>query len=108
MIRLINISLGVALVILIGALYHIRYSAEGEARALRKLERQIAVEHDRQRTLRAEWSSLNDPRRLQLLSRQYLELETIRPSQIIDLQPRRVTSIPILMPQPSGGADEPR
>jgi hypothetical protein len=39
MIRLLNISLGVLLIMCIAALYHIRYSAEAEARALRHVER---------------------------------------------------------------------
>ena len=75
----LNISFSVALIIMIGALYHIRYSAEGEARAVKKMERAIAAEEDVQRTLRAEWSSLNDPRRLQDLARHYLEIGLFAP-----------------------------
>lgn len=108
MMRLINMGLAIALIGMIGVLYHIRYSAEAEARALRKLERQISAEYDRQRTLRAEWSSLNDPRRLQVLSRHYLQLDTLRPSQIIDARPRRTQTIPVLLPSREEGAHEPR
>ena len=112
MMRLVNISLAICLVALIGALYHIRYSAESEARSLRKLERQIALEHDRRRTLQAEWSSLNDPRRLQILSREYLSLDTVRATQIIDMRPRHTQTIPVVlptdMPTELRGVDEPR
>lgn len=108
MMRWVNISLAAALVVLIAALYHIRYSAESEARAVRQLERQIAAEHDRQRTLQAEWASLNDPRRLQILSRQYLELDTLRATQVIDMRTPRSETIPVVLPTDAGGADEPR
>lgn len=108
MMRFINTALVVALIGMVGALYHIRYSAEAEARALRKLERQINAEYDRQRTLRAEWSSLNDPRRLQTLSRQYLKLDTLRPSQIIDARPRETQTIPVLLPGRKEAAHDPR
>lgn len=107
MIKWLNIGFFVALVCMIGALYHIRYSAEGEARALKKIERAIAQEEDRQRTLRAEWSSLNDPRRLQDLARDYLTLDQLRPSQVLDLRPVETKTIPIML-HPKGGADEPR
>lgn len=110
MMRWINIALSVVLVVLVAALYHIRYSAEAEARALRQTERQIAAERDRMRTLQAEWSSLNDPRRLQLLSRRYLDLDRLRPSQVVDMRPRGTQTIPVLLTpeDAAGGADEPR
>lgn len=107
MVKWLNISFFVLLVCMIAALYHIRYSAEGEARALKKIERAIAQEEDRQRTLRAEWSSLNDPRRLQDLARDYLDLDYLRPSQVLDLRPVVTKTIPITLQQ-KGGADEPR
>ena len=107
MVKWINISFFIALVCMIAALYHIRYSAEGEARALRKIERSITLEEDRQRTLRAEWSSLNDLRRLQNLARHYLDLGQLSPSQVLDLRPVGTKTIPITL-QINGGADEPR
>ena len=107
MVKWLNGSFCVALVCMIAALYHIRYSAEDEARALKKIERAIAQEQDRQRTLRAEWSSLNDPRRLQDLARNYLNLDYLRPSQVRDLRPVVTKTIPVMLHQ-KGGADEPR
>ena len=107
MVKWLNGSFCVALGCMIAALYHIRYSAEDEARALKKIERAIAQEQDRQRTLRAEWSSLNDPRRLQDLARNYLNLDYLRPSQVLDLRPVVTKTIPVMLHQ-KGGADEPR
>jgi len=108
MIRFINISLAIALVALIAALYHIRYSAEAEARTVKKLERQLAHEQDRRRTLQAEWASLNDPRRLQVLTRQYLSLDYLRASQVLDLRDDAPRTIPIVLTPRAGGADEPQ
>ena len=70
MVKYLNIALAFIVVVLLAALYHIRYSAEAEAKALRDMQRIVAVEQDRRRTLEAEWASLNDPRRLQILARQ--------------------------------------
>ena len=105
MVKLVNIALAFIAVILLAALYHIRYSAEAEAKALRDIQRIMAVEQDRRRTLEAEWASLNDPRRLQNLSRQYLSLDYLRASQVLDLRDERTRSIPVLM-VPQGGDDE--
>jgi hypothetical protein len=107
MVRMLNITLAFAFVILVAALYHIRYSAEAEAKALRDMQRIMAVEQDRRRTLQAEWASLNDPRRLQILSRQYLSLDYLRASQVLDLRDETTFSIPVLM-VPQGESDEPR
>ncbi len=108
MIKSVNIALAVSLVALIATLYHIRYSAEAEAQNVRQLERQLAHQKDRRRTLQAEWASLNDPRRLQLLSRQYLSLDYLRASQVLDLRDDTPRSIPIVLTPVSGGADEPQ
>lgn len=107
MVRILNIALTFAFVILVAALYHIRYSAEAEAKALRDMQRIMAVEQDRRRTLQAEWASLNDPRRLQILSRQYLSLDYLRASQVLDLRDQTTLSIPVLM-VPQGDGDEAR
>ena len=107
MVKFLNITLAFIVVVLVATLYHIRYSAEAEAKALRHMQRIMAVEQDRRRTLEAEWASLNDPRRLQMLSRQYLSLDYLRASQVLDLRDDRTLTIPVLM-MPQGGADEQR
>ena len=107
MVKFLNITLAFIVVVLVATLYHIRYSAEAEAKALRHMQRIMAVEQDRRRTLEAEWASLNDPRRLQMLSRQYLSLDYLRASQVLDLRDDRTLTIQVLM-MPQGGADEPR
>lgn len=107
MVRVLNIALIFVFVILVAALYHIRYSAEAEAKALRDMQRIMAAEQDRRRTLQAEWASLNDPRRLQILSQQYLSLDYLRASQVLDLRDETTLSIPVLL-IPQGGGDAER
>ncbi len=97
MIRLVNTLCFICLVGLIVALYHIRYSAETEARALRRIEARIMAAKDRRDTLNAEWSSLNDPRRLQALSEQHLSLYNVEAHQIIDMRPDARRAMPVLM-----------
>ena len=96
MVRVLNIALIFVFVILVAALYHIRYSAEAEAKALRDMQRIMTAEQDR-RHLQAEWASLNDPRRLQILSQQYLSLDYLRASQVLDLRDETTLSIPVLL-----------
>ena len=107
MVRILNITLVFVFIILMAALYHIRYSAEAEAKALRDTQRIMAAEQNRRRTLQAEWASLNDPRRLQILSRQYLSLDYLRASQVLDLRDDTTLSIPVLL-MPQGGSDAKR
>ena len=66
----------------------------------------MAAEQDRRRP-RVEWASLNDPRRLQILSRQYLSLDYLRASQVLDLRDETTLSIPVLM-VPQGDDDAER
>jgi hypothetical protein len=42
-----------------------------------------------------------------MLSREYLSLDYLRASQVLDLRDDRTLTIPVLM-MPQGGADEPR
>ena len=99
MIRWVNAIMAVVLIVLVAALYHIRYSAEAEIRALRQAERAIIAEADYRQTLQAEWSSLNDPRRLQALAERYLALAYLQAEQVIDLRPEEIRPITVLMQQ---------
>ncbi len=70
-------------------LVHVVFTSSYESRAieaqLNNLRSSISLERDVQQTLRAEWSSLNDPRRLQKLAGEYLELDELRVSQIVNM-----------------------
>ena len=102
MIRIVNIVCFLVIVSLVAAVYHIRYSAEVEARKLHALERKITAAEDMRQTLAAEWSSLNDPRRLQILVSRHLKLSPLKAHQIMLPDPPVPTPIPVKLLQQGG------
>ena len=90
MVRFVNFLCFICLILTFAALYHIRNSAKEEARVLRQIERDIMDAENRRTTLHAEWSSLNNPRRLQQLAKQHLTLKTLEISQLIDMRHKAV------------------
>ncbi len=99
MIRIFNIACFFMIVSLVAAVYHIRYSAEVEARKLHTLERKITAAEDLRQTLAAEWSSLNDPRRLQVLVSQHLTLSPLEAHQVMLPDASTLTPIPVKLLQ---------
>lgn len=83
MMRVINLLLLLTIIMVFAVLYHIRYGAEAEVRAIRKADRAIAAEQMTRQILQAEWTSLNDPARLEILARRHLKLDPVAPSQIL-------------------------
>ncbi len=85
MLRAINFLL-VALMLAGAALvYDLKYEAERATNKVAKISHKIDVERDAIATLKAEWSLLNQPRRLQDLAERYhayLELDPLEPTQI--------------------------
>lgn len=82
MIRFINLLLVMAVIGLSVGLYDIKYRAESADRHARQLEQRIAKEQEAIRVLRAEWSYLNQPERLQELASRYTELKPLTAAQI--------------------------
>jgi cell division protein FtsL len=85
MLRFINICLVVTLV----GLAYIIYDGKYEARALDEdiagLRKDIETEQDAVAVLRAEWSLLNRPERIERLATKHLKLAPARPEQIVTL-----------------------
>lgn len=82
MMRVINFLLIVAVIGLSVGLYDIKYKAEEAVRHARQLEQRIANEQEAIRVLRAEWSYLNQPERLQELASRYTALQPLSAGQI--------------------------
>ncbi len=85
MLRTINILL--VLMMLVGAavVYDFKYEAERATTRVARITRKIDAERDAIAILKAEWSLLNQPKRLQDLAeryRTYLELDPLEPTQI--------------------------
>lgn len=114
-----------ALILVCFGLYNGVYSAKAHERALQQLKADIAKEAESIRALRAEWSYLNQPERLQALARKHLVLMPTNPNQIVVMAslpvrgeawpvqapvvdfndlPRRVgPAAPMPRPKPEGG-----
>jgi hypothetical protein len=107
MMRLVNTVCVLVIITLVTALYHVRYSAEAEMRAVQSVERSMQAARDTKKTLEAEWSSLNDPRRLQELAKQHLALGYLHADQVVDLRPQEIRPISVLL-QRGGTPDETR
>ena len=85
MLRAINILLVVLMLVGAAVVYDLKYEAERATAKVAKITRKIEAERDAMASLKAEWSLLNQPRRLQDLTERYhsyLELDPLDPTQI--------------------------
>lgn len=90
------------------ALYQIKYESENEDQGIAALKQKVEFEKEAITVLRAEWSYLNKPERLQSLADRYLELRPLRAEQIatFDDLPLRPQSPDLMAPRfgaPVGG-----
>lgn len=85
MLRTINILLIALMLVGAGIVYDLKYEAGRATARVARIDRKIETERDAIATLKAEWSLLNQPKRLQdLVTRYhgYLELDPLDPTQI--------------------------
>jgi cell division protein FtsL len=85
MLRFINICLVLGLVALACVIYQVKYQARGLDADIRALNQQIGEERDAIAVLRAEWSLLNRPERIERLAQKHLKLAPAKPVQIVTL-----------------------
>ena len=91
--------------------YKTKHDAEGLLSEVRRIERQIQFEKDTMIVLRADWSVLTQPARLQKLAEIYKEqlgLELLEPTQIgsiAELPPRPLTIEQVLTEQAAAPRD---
>ncbi|MBO0343704.1 cell division protein FtsL [Roseibium limicola] len=101
MVRYLNIFFVLLVVVGAAALYDMKLGAKDSASRVAELQREIEAEQQSIRSLKAEWSVLNQPDRLQGLVDRYndvLELEPLDAHQIVsaeELPPRPVMLEPI-------------
>ena len=77
MIRLLNICVIAALIFAAGYVYKIKFESTRQAERAAKLRMEIRREHDAIAMLRAEWSTLDNPARIQALAKRHLSLQPI-------------------------------
>ena len=82
MIRYFDVAVVAATILVAIALYAFKYDTGHLAQEIARLEAAIAAEEAAVNVLRAEWSLLNQPERLQALADRHLELELLRAEQI--------------------------
>jgi cell division protein FtsL len=91
MMRLLNICVIVALVVAAAYVYRIKFESTRKAEQVARLRLDIRREHDTIAALRAEWSRLDNPGRIQALAQRHLFLRPIDTRQFdpLDRLPER-------------------
>ncbi len=103
MVRTLNILFILAVVIGAATVYDMKLAATKSAEKVSELQRRIDEERDTIRHLKAEWSLLNKPDRLQSLVERYndyLKLQPVGVKQIVT--PEDLPTRPVML-EPIGG-----
>jgi cell division protein FtsL len=85
MMRLLNICVIVALVVAAVYVYRIKFESTRKAEQVAQLRIDIRREHDAIAALRAQWSKLDNPVRIQELAQRHLSLRSIDTRQFDQL-----------------------
>ncbi|MEE8393303.1 MAG: hypothetical protein V3R66_03085 [Rhodospirillales bacterium] len=82
-------------------LFTVKYHVQDLEQELTDLDRSIADDRQAIHVLKAEWSLLNDPERLRLLSTRYLGMKPVEVEQFGDFDdlPERPPKSPVNMPE---------
>src|SRR5262245_41557091 len=83
MLRFVNVCLVLGLVALAYVIYQVKYEARALDEEIVSLGKQVDQERDALAVLRAEWSLLNRPERIERLARKYLKLAPAQPRQLV-------------------------
>ena len=83
MLRFVNICLVLGLVALAYVIYQVKYESRGLDAEIASLGKRIDEERDALAVLRAEWSLLNRPERIERLAQKYLKFAPAKPSQLL-------------------------
>jgi cell division protein FtsL len=102
MLRILNIVIIAALVLPAAYVYKIKFEATLQAERVSKLRAEIRRERDAIANLRAEWTQLDRPDRIQALAQRHLKLRPVEVAQFdaLDKLPERPVQL-----VPPGTAD---
>jgi cell division protein FtsL len=84
--RLLNFVVIIALVLAAGYVYQVKFESTLQAERVAKLRSEIRRERDTIAALRAEWSKLETPARVQALAQRHLTLKPVEASQFDGLE----------------------
>jgi hypothetical protein len=89
--RVINIVVIGALILAAAYVYRIKFDSTVQAEHLAKLRGEVRRERDRIAALRAEWGELDNPARIEILAKRFLQLKPVAPTQFdsLDRLPER-------------------
>jgi cell division protein FtsL len=96
MLRFVNLCLFLGLVALAYVIYQVKYETRSLEEEIATLSKDIEAERDSVAVLRAEWSLLNRPERIERLAEKHLKLEPVTPQQLRSLE--SVTSANLKLP----------
>ncbi len=83
--RLLNLLVIGGLLLAAVYVYRIKFEATVQAERLAKLRDEVRQERDKIAALRAQWSDLDEPARIQALAQRFLKLGPIAPTQFDSL-----------------------
>ena len=83
MLRFVNVCLVLGLVALAYVIYQVKYETRAFDAEIASLTKKIDEERDAIAVLRAEWSLLNRPERIERLAKKYLKLAPAKPFQLV-------------------------
>ena len=106
--RVLNFAVIGVLVLAAAWVYRIKFDATVQAEHLAKLRSEVRHERDEIAALRAEWSDLDNPARIETLAKRFLHLKTIGPAQFdtLDRLPNRPPQDVTASTDPIGGIIE--
>jgi hypothetical protein len=89
--RVINIVVIGALILAAAYVYRIKFDSTVQAEHLAKLRGEVRRERDRIAALRAEWGELDNPARIEILAKRFLQIKPVAPTQFdsLDRLPER-------------------
>jgi cell division protein FtsL len=118
MLRFVNVCLVLGLVALAYVIYQVKYQSRALDAEIATLGKEIDEERDAIAVLRAEWSLLNRPERIERLAKKYLKLAPAKPVQLVTVDTvtihdfdrtrlQMVTPVAAPTPKPAASAKRP-
>ena len=104
MLRVLHIGVLAALVLAAADVYKIKFDSTLQAERVAKLRTEIRRERDAVAALRAEWTALDGPERIQALARRHLPLKPIDVTQLDNLDQLPDRPIDLVPPVDAIGA----
>ncbi|KEG19229.1 cell division protein FtsL [Bartonella bacilliformis] len=87
--RTLDVIFVIIMIFMAAITYKVKYDAQKQIGEVLRIEHEIAVEKNTVKLLRAEWATMIEPSRMEILAERYkkeLNLEIIQPRQVVELE----------------------